>query len=132
MEKLTKGSKGCEEFIVTERDCASAFRSGSLAVLATPVLIASAEATCKDLVQPMLEEGMSTVGTMVSIRHLAPSPIGMKYRCECEITEVEGRMIRFSVILTDERERIGEGVHERVIINEERFLKKTQQKLAAE
>ena len=132
MEKLTKGLKGCEEFIVTERDCAKAFRSGSLEVLATPVLIASAEATCKDLVQPRLEKGMGTVGTMVDIRHLAPSPIGMKYRCECEITEVAGRVIRFSVILTDERERIGEGMHERVIINEERFLRKAQQKLAAE
>lgn len=131
MEELKKGLKGYEEFIVTEKDCAMAFRSGSLAVLATPVLIASAEAACKDLVQPLLDEGMSTVGTMVNMRHLAPSPVGMKYHCECEVTGVEGRVIRFFVTLSDEREKIGEGTHERVIINEERFFSKAQGKLAA-
>lgn len=129
MEQLQPGLKGHEEFIVKETDSARAFRSGSLDVLATPVLIASAEETCADLVQPLLEAGMGTVGTQVSIRHLAPTPIGMKYHCDCEITAVEGRVIRFSVLLMDERERIGEGTHERVIINEERFFSKSQRKL---
>ena len=129
MDKLRPGLKGHEDFVVRETDSASAFRSGSLEVLATPVLIASAEETCADLVQPFLDEGMGTVGTEVNIRHLAPSPIGMKYCCDCEITAVEGRVIRFSVVLTDERERIGEGTHERVIINEERFISKSQRKL---
>ena len=129
MDKLRPGLKGHEDFIVRETDSARAFRSGSLEVLATPVLIASAEETCADLIQPLLDEGMGTVGTEVNIRHLAPSPIGMKYCCDCEITAVEGRVIRFSVVLTDERERIGEGTHERVIINEERFFGKSQRKL---
>ena len=66
---------------------------------------------------------------MVNIRHLAPSPIGMKYSCDCEITETEGRVIRFHVVLRDEREQIGEGTHERVIINEARFFEKSQKKL---
>lgn len=129
MEQLQPGLKGHEEFIVKETDSARAFRSGSLDVLATPVLIASAEETCADLVQPLLEAGMGTVGTQVSIRHLAPTPIGMKYHCDCEITAVEGRVICFSVVLMDEQERIGEGTHERVIINEERFFSKSQRKL---
>ena len=130
MEKLQAGLKGHEDFIVKETDSARAFRSGSLDVLATPVLIASAEETCADLVQPLLEKGMGTVGTAVNIRHLAPSPVGMKYHCDCEITAVEGRVIRFHVKLWDEAEPIGEGTHERVIINEERFLNKSQKKLA--
>ena len=129
MEKLRTGLKGHQDFVVKESDSAHAFRSGSLEVLATPVLIASAEETCADLVQPLLEPGMGTVGTMVNIRHLAPSPIGMKYSCDCEITETEGRVIRFHVILRDELEPIGEGTHERVIINEARFFEKSQKKL---
>ena len=79
METIKTGLKGYGEFIVKESDSAKAFRSGSLAVLATPVLIASAEETCADLVQPLLDKGMGTVGTRVDIRHLAPTPIGMKY-----------------------------------------------------
>lgn len=129
MEKLRTGLKGHQDFVVKESDSAHAFRSGSLEVLATPVLIASAEETCADLVQPLLEPGMGTVGTMVNIRHQAPSPIGMKYSCDCEITETEGRVIRFHVVLRDEREQIGEGTHERVIINEARFFEKSQKKL---
>lgn len=129
MDSIQTGLKGHQEFIVRETDSAKAFRSGSLAVLATPVMIASAEETCADLLQPLLAEGMGTVGTQVNIRHLAPSPIGMKYRCDCEVIAVEGRVIRFHVILTDELEPIGEGTHERVIINEERFFQKSQKKL---
>ena len=130
MNELKTGLKGHKEFIVQQKDSAKAFRSGSLEVLATPVLIASAEETCADLVQPLLEAGMGTVGTEVSIRHLAPSPIGMKYFCDCEITAVEGRILRFKVVLCDELDKIGEGTHERVIINEERFFNKSQNKLA--
>ena len=132
MNELTIGLRGHEEFTVRASDSAKAFRSGSLDVLATPVLIASAEETCADLVQPLLEDGMGTVGTQVSIRHLAPSPVGMKYWCDCEVYAVEGRVIRFNVALYDEKEKIGEGTHERVIINEERFLSKAQKKLAGE
>ena len=132
MDTLQTGLRGHEEFIVRFSDSAKAFRSGSLEVLATPVLIASAEETCADLVQPLLADGMGTVGTLVNIRHLAPSPVGMKYWCDCEITSVEGRLITFSVVLFDEKEKIGEGTHERVVINEERFFTKAQRKLAGE
>ena len=126
---METGLKGHGEFIVRPEDSARVIRSGSLDVLATPVLIASAEQTCADLVQPLLEDGMGTVGTLVNIRHLAPSPVGMKYSCDCELTAVEGRSLRFKVELYDEREKIGEGTHERVIIHEERFFGKAQKKL---
>ena len=91
-------------------------------------MIGSAEETCADLVQPLLGSGMGTVGTMVNVRHLAPTPIGMRYYCECELTALEGRVLTFRVELFDEREKIAEGTHERVIINEERFFSKTQNK----
>ena len=130
MEKIKTGLTGHQEFTVNKTDSAKAFRSGSLDVLATPMLIASAEETCADLVQPLLDKGYGTVGTQVNIRHMAPTPIGMKYHCDCEIISVEGRVIRFHVVLTDEREQIGEGTHDRVIVNEERFLQKAQSKLA--
>ena len=128
MNSLKIGLKGKQEFQVMPADSAKAFRSGSLDVLATPVLIASAEETCADLVQPMLDSGMGTVGTQVNIRHVAPTPIGMKYHCECELTEIDGRKLSFQVTLFDEIEKIGEGTHERFIINEEKFFNKCMMK----
>ena len=122
------GLKAIDEYTVREQDTAISFDSGALKVLATPMLICNAERSCKNLIDPLLDEGMGTVGTLVNIRHLAPTPVGMKYRCECEVTAVEGRMIRFHVFLKDEIETIGEGIHERVIINNERFTAKANGK----
>ena len=131
MASLEVGITGSLERTVRDEDTASTIGSGSLAVLATPVMIAAAEQACADLVQPLLDEGMSTVGTRLDIRHLAPTPVGMKYRVDCELSAVNGRVLSFNVVINDERERVGEGTHERVIINEERFLKKALGKKAA-
>lgn len=130
MNNVTTGLTTTDEYIVKQEDTARTFDSGALDVLATPVLICSAERTCKNLVQPLMEPGYGTVGTLVNIRHLAPSPVGMKYSCTCEVIAVEGRMIRFQVILRDEAEIIGEGIHERVIVNDERFTAKAAGKIA--
>ena len=78
------GLKAIDEYIVTKNDTAKSLDSGALEVLATPMLICNAERTCKNLIQPLLDESMGSVGTLVNIRHLAPTPIGMKYRCECD------------------------------------------------
>ena len=131
MESLKVGITGSLERTVRDEDTASTIGSGSLAVLATPIMIAAAEQACADLVQPLLDEGMSTVGTRLDIRHLAPTPVGMKYRVDCELSAVNGRVLSFNVVINDEKERVGEGTHERVIINEERFLKKALGKKAA-
>ena len=131
MASLEVGITGSLERTVRDEDTASTIGSGSLAVLATPIMIAAAEQACADLVQPLLDEGMSTVGTRLDIRHLAPTPVGMKYRVDCELSAVNGRVLSFNVLINDERERVGEGTHERVIINEERFLKKALGKKAA-
>ncbi len=130
MKTLAIGTKTTDEYIVTQKDTAKTFDSGGLDILATPMLICSAERSCKNMVDPLLDEGLGTVGTMVNIRHLAPTPVGMKYWCESEITAIEGRMIRFHVTLRDETELIGEGTHERFVINNERFSDKANRKLA--
>ena len=129
MNNIAIGLKAVDEYIVKQEDTAKSLDSGALNVLATPVLIREAERSCKNLVQPLLEEGWGTVGTLVNIRHLAPTPVGMKFCCESEVIAVEGRMIRFHVTLRDEREIIGEGIHERFIINDERFTAKAVAKL---
>ena len=131
MASLKVGITGSLERTVRDEDTASTIGSGSLAVLATPVMIAAAEQACADLVQPLLDEGMSTVGTRLDIRHLAPTPVGLKYRVDCELSAVNGRVLSFNVVINDEKERVGEGTHERVIINEERFLKKALGKKAS-
>lgn len=130
MNTIAIGTRTTDEYIVTQKDTAITFDSGGLDILATPMLICSAERSCKNMVDPLLEEGLGTVGTMVNIRHLAPTPVGMKYWCESEITAIEGRMIRFHVVLRDETEIIGEGIHERFVINNERFSEKANRKLA--
>ena len=122
------GTKALDEYIVRKEDTAIMFDSGGLDVLATPMLICSAERSCKNLVDPLLEPGQGTVGTLVNIRHLAPTPVGMKYRCECEVIAVEGRMVRFHVELHDETELIGEGIHERYVIDNSRFMGKVNHK----
>lgn len=130
MAILEVGMSGSLERTVRDEDTASTIGSGSLAVLATPVMIAAAEQACADLVQPFLDEGMSTVGTHLDIRHLAPTPVGMSFRVSCELTGINGRMLTFAVVINDGKERIGEGTHDRVIINEERFLNKALRKKA--
>lgn len=131
MATLEVGMSGSLERTVRDEDTASTIGSGSLAVLATPVMIAAAEQACVDLVQPFLDEGMSTVGTHLDIRHLAPTPVGMSFRVSCELTGINGRMLTFTVVINDGKERIGEGRHERAIINEERFLNKALRKKTA-
>ena len=93
------------------------------------MLSCSAERSCKNMVDQLLDDGLGTVGAMVNIQHHAPTPVGMKYWCESEITAIEGRMIRFRVTLRDETEIIGEGAHERFVINNERFSEKANRKL---
>ena len=93
METIKIGNKAIDEYVVRQKDTAITFDSGGLDILATPMLICSAERSCKNMVDPLLDEGLGTVGTRVDIRHLAPTPVGMKYWCESEITAIEGRMM---------------------------------------
>ena len=128
---LNKGIIGKEELIVIEENTAKAVGSGGLEVFATPALIALAEKTAFQSVAEHLEEGQSTVGTHIDIKHIAATPVGMKVTCETELIEVDSenpRRLVFSVNVYDEVEKIAEGTHERFIIYSERFQNKANGK----
>lgn len=128
---MEKGIKFSIERRVTERMTARVMGSGTLDVFATPSMIALIEETAWRSVAPHLESGMATVGTLLNVAHVAPTPVGMTVKCETELTEVDGRRLVFSVTVSDECGEIGRGTHERFIINEEKFQKKADTKKEA-
>ena len=121
-----------EEFFTVESEhSAMHVGSGSARVLATPWLIAFMERTARDLLADVLPEGYSSVGVHVDIHHLAPSPIGSQVRSRVEVTAIQGVKVDFTARLWDEQELVGEGAHRRVVIEEERFLRRVASKMSA-
>lgn len=118
-------------FSVTPELTAKAVGSGTLEVLATPILIARMEQAAWTAVSPALEAGSGTVGTLMNVKHLSPTPVGMSVTCRAELTEVEGRRLVFRVTAWDAAGPVGEGVHERAVIQNDRFLDKAAKKAAA-
>ena len=127
--ELTKGIVGTKELTVTKDKTAAAVGSGLLDVFATPQMIALMEATASESVAPYLDEGSTSVGTLVNVSHVAATPVGMKVRCESELTEVDGRKLTFTVKAYDNAGLIGEGTHERFIVFSEKFMAKTLAKI---
>jgi predicted thioesterase len=119
--RLTAGLKGEAELIVADEQTAPHVGSGAVPVLATPVLVNLLEAAALDAVEWLLPAGYQSLGTELDVRHFAATPIGMKVRAEAELVAIGGRLLRFKVWAVDDVERIGEGTHERVIVNVERF-----------
>lgn len=130
MSSLAPGLKAELHRTVTEKDSAAQIGSGGLAVLATPVMIAWLECAAADAVAPHLPAGSQTVGTHVDVKHLAATPLGLKVTAHAELTKVEGRTLTFRVWAEDEREVIGEGIHQRAVIDVARFMKKVEGKAA--
>ena len=118
-----------KKITVTPEMTAAAMGSGALEVLATPSMIALMEGTAQEAVQNLLEDGQGTVGTRIDVRHLAATPVGMEVTCTAEVTEVDRRRIVLTVKAKDEKEVIGEGLHERFVIDNEKFFAKCRQKL---
>jgi predicted thioesterase len=114
---------------VNRGNTASIWGSGALDVYSTPAMIALMERASVLAVSPFLPAGCSTVGTNLDVRHIASSPIGANIRAEGVLTAVDGRKLSFEVRAWDDRELIGEGLHERFIINNEKFMEKTRSKL---
>lgn len=114
---------------VTEADTAARVGSGSLPVLATPVLIAWMEEAACGCCAALLEEGMTSVGTEMNMRHTAASPVGMGVTVTAELTAEEGRVLSFRVYAEDAAGAIGEGDHTRAVVRAERFMEKTNAKL---
>lgn len=123
---LETGIQGQGELIVSEANTAEALGSGSLAVLATPAMIALMEKTARLSVAPHLEEGQSTVGTMLNVTHSAASPVGARITCKTELVEIDRRRLTFHVACYGPDGLIGEGTHDRFIIDEARFMAKLQ------
>ena len=113
----------------TKETTAAALGSGLLEVYATPAMVALMEETCMRSVQEELEEGCGTVGTGLTIHHISATPVGMKVRCASKLVEVDGRKLVFDVQAFDEAGLIGQGTHERFIIENEKFFQKACKKL---
>ena len=118
------GICGKQTITVTEAMTAKAMGSGELPVYATP-----RENTAYTSVAGELEEGQGTVGTLMNVKHLAASPVGMEVTCETKLIEVDRKRLVFEVKAFDKGGCIGEGIHERFIIANEKFLNKAQSKL---
>lgn len=126
---MDTGIKGYKEITVTKELTAISLGSGDLEVYATPAMIALMEETASESVKPRLEAGQGSVGTCIAIKHLAATPIGMRVRCESELVEVDGRRLVFNITAYDEKDKIGEGTHERFIISNDKFQSKVNSKL---
>lgn len=114
-----------EKHIMVERaHTASHLGSGTVSVYATPSMILHMEEAALSLVDPLLPEGMGTVGVSICVKHLAATPVGMEVRIRATLTAVEGRMFTFDLEARDEKDKIGEGSHVRAVVDLARFASK--------
>jgi predicted thioesterase len=131
MHNIVIGTKGEQRVLVTGENAISFLGAEGPRVLATPHMIGLMERTCRDTVLPQLEPGYDTVGTHVNVLHLAAAPIGASVIITAEITAVADRRVEFRVEARDEKEKIGEGTHQRGIINVAKFASRMAQKQAS-
>ena len=129
-EALKPGLKGTADIVVGTRDTAPHVGSGKIGVLATPIMVNLMEAAALQAVERFMPPGHQTVGTHLDVKHFAATPVGLRVRAEAELVKLEGRNLTFRLRAEDEREVIGEGSHERLIINVERFDQRMQRKLS--
>ena len=125
---LQTGIKGEVKEIVSEKNSAAAMKSGELNVYATPSMIALMEQAAYKSVAGELEEGTGTVGTLMNVSHISATPLGMEVTAKTELIEIDRKRLVFHVEAFDERGKIGEGTHERFIIDNRKFQEKTDNK----
>ncbi len=130
MAEIPIGTTGEQKLLVSSDNAINFLGMEGARVLSTPHMIGYMERTCRDTVLPLLDPGYDTVGTHVDVTHLAAAPMGMIVTFRAEITEVKERRVRFRVEAFDEKEKIGEGTHERAIINVARFAARLAEKKA--
>ena len=126
---LPVGRQGTAELIVEDAHTAPRIGSGRVRVLATPVMINLMEAAALDAVEALLPAGHQSLGIKLDVSHHAATPVGMRIIATARLVGVEGRRLRFEVEARDEKETIGGGTHERVVVNVERFDERVQKKL---
>ena len=127
--EITVGIKGEASTLVEREDTAKEVGSGDLLVYATPCMVALMEGAACEAIAEALTDTQTTVGTMLNIEHVSATPVGLEVRAEATVTEVNGKVITFAVNAFDESGEIGRGIHKRVIINPQKFLEKTYNKL---
>lgn len=114
---------------VTDEDTALAWGSGTLSVLATPKMILLIEETACKALEGKLDEGKTSVGTLVDVRHVSASPVGTEVECRAEVIEIDRARIRFSVSVTDGFGDVGTGFHERFVVDSAKFMERANSKL---
>ena len=119
-----KGLCHSETLVVEHKDTAAVYGSGSLEVFATPAMIALMEKTCLDSVNDKIGEGNTTVGIAVNIKHLKASPVGALIRCDAKLVEVDRKRLVFEVKCFEGDALVGEGIHERFVVDSEKFMSK--------
>src|SRR5215471_15983842 len=130
LSAIRPGLVGRAELVVAPEHTAPRIGSGRIAVLATPVMINLIEAAALSAVERLLPAGHQSLGIRLDVRHFAATPVGLRVTARAEVTAVEGRTITFRVEAHDEREPIGGGLHERVVVNVARFDARVQRKLS--
>jgi len=130
MNEIVIGLIGENTELVTAENTAARWGSGLVAGYSTPAMVALMENAAFNATKNNLPAGQTTVGVEVNIKHLAATPVGLTVRARAELTRVEGRKLSFTVEAWDEVEKIGEGVHERFVVDVARFDKRMQEKLA--
>ena len=129
LSDLKPGMIGTAELVVADRHTAPSIGSGLVPVLGTPIMINVIEAAALAAVESLLPAGHQSLGTHLDIRHIAATPIGMRVRATAELTAIEGRILNFRVEAHDEKELIGDGTHQRVVVNVARFDERVKRKV---
>ncbi len=126
--QIAAGLAGTAELVVGEEHTAPRIGSGKVRVLATPVMINLIEAAALAAVEHLLPAGYQSLGTHLDVHHVAATPVGMKIHASVRVTAVDGRKITFAVEARDEKELIGHGTHERVVVNVAKFDQRVARK----
>ena len=128
MTELTLGITAEITLTVTEADTAAKWGSGLVPVFGTPSLVGLMEAAAVKALDGHLPEGQTTVGGHIDVRHLAATPVGMQVRARAELTSIDGKKLTFQIEAWDEAEKIGEALHERFVIDTEKFVARAKAK----
>jgi fluoroacetyl-CoA thioesterase len=123
------GTFGEATLLVADEHTAARVGSGKIGVLATPVMINVIEAAALRACESLLPEGHQSLGTHLDISHIAATPVGMGIVARATVTAVDGRQVKFAIEVRDERDVIGEGTHERVVVNVDKFDLRVQEKI---
>jgi len=132
MEQLSKGLRFSKRFKVTKEHTAKHLGSGNVEVLSTPSLILFMEETCRDFTDRYLPEGQVTVGTAIDVKHMKAAPVDAEIEVRAEILSIDGKRLTYWVEAWWEGKKIGQGLHERVIVNKEEFMKSLLKELGKE